>query len=149
MDLRRAMGEYVNQGRELLKRLRSPEEGPTVTDVDLHILRVQLFLLDHAVANMQRLRKPPSDVANVSSRQHAFPSRGEERLGSRAPVTVGDLIARSAKPTCPQCKSEYIYRKFNKPVKGTWTPLSPIWHCVKCLHEWSEREADQEIDRLS
>jgi hypothetical protein len=126
MDLRRAVSEYVNQGRELLKRLRSPEEGPTATDVDLHILRVQLFLLDHEAANMQRLKNPPSDVANVPSQQDAFPSLGEEQLGSRDPVTVGDLIASPSKPTCPQCQSEYIYRKFNKPVKGTWTPLSPI-----------------------
>jgi hypothetical protein len=65
MDLRRAVGEYVTQGRELLKRLRSPEEGPTLTDVDLHILRVQLFLLDHAVSNMQQLKRPPPDAANV------------------------------------------------------------------------------------
>lgn len=67
MDLRHAVGEYVTQGRELLKRLRSPEEGPTVTDVDLHILRVQLFLLDNEAANMQEMRRPstPSEVADV------------------------------------------------------------------------------------
>ena len=56
MDLRRAIGEYVTQGRELLCRLRSPEDGPTVTAVDLHIFRVQLFLLDNQAANMQQMR---------------------------------------------------------------------------------------------
>lgn len=75
MDLRQAVGEYVNQGRELLKRLRSPEEGPTVTEVDLHILRVQLFLLDHAAANMQQMRSPPLDVLDVQSKTgRAIPS---------------------------------------------------------------------------
>jgi hypothetical protein len=71
MDLRRAIGEYVNQGRELLTRLRSPEEGPTVTRVDLHILRVQLFLLDHEVANMQQIKKPPTppEAANVQRKK--------------------------------------------------------------------------------
>ena len=59
MDLRCAIGEYVTQGRELLNRLRSSEEGPTVTAVDLHILRVQLFLLDHEAANMQQVRRKP------------------------------------------------------------------------------------------
>lgn len=73
MDLRRAIGEYVTQGRELLTRLRSPEEGPTVTVVDLHILRVQLFLLDHEAANMQQMERPsnPPETANVQ--------RGEKR----------------------------------------------------------------------
>jgi hypothetical protein len=68
MDLRRAIGEYVTQGRELLERLRSPEERPTVTAVDLHILRVQLFLLDAEAANLQELRRLAS---SIRSRQGA------------------------------------------------------------------------------
>jgi hypothetical protein len=69
MDLRRAVGEYVTLGRELLIRLRSPEEGPTLTGVDLHILRVQLFLLDHEAANMQQRKSLSTalEVANVQS----------------------------------------------------------------------------------
>ena len=69
MDLRHAIGEYVTQGRELLIRLRSPEEGPTATDVDLHILRVQLFLLDHEAANMQQRKwlSTALKFANVQS----------------------------------------------------------------------------------
>jgi hypothetical protein len=71
MDLRRAIGEYVTQGCELLKRLRSSEEGPTVTGVDLHILRVQLFLLDHEAANMQQMKRlsTPPEVVNVQSKK--------------------------------------------------------------------------------
>ncbi len=77
MDLRRAVDEYVTQGRDLLKRLRSPEEGPTVTDVDLHILRVQLFLLDHEAANMQQMKRPPPAVANVPSKTRRSTLRNE------------------------------------------------------------------------
>lgn len=71
MDLRRAVGEYLSQGRELLYRLRSPEEGPTVTPVDLHILRVQLFLLDHEAANMQQrhMQSSPTEPAQVQLKQ--------------------------------------------------------------------------------
>jgi len=72
MDLRCAIGEYVNQGRELLTRLRSPEEGPTATPVDLHILRVQLFLLDLEATNMQRLlekRDTPPEAENVKRKK--------------------------------------------------------------------------------
>jgi hypothetical protein len=69
MDLRRAIGEYVTQGRELLTRLRSPEEGSMVTVVDLHILRVQLFLLDNEAANMEqrKMLSTALEVANVQS----------------------------------------------------------------------------------
>jgi hypothetical protein len=74
MDLRRAIGEYVTQGRELLERLRSPEERPTVTAVDLHMLRVQLFLLDHEAANLQELRRPP------------LPSEAAKGQGKRLPL---------------------------------------------------------------
>ena len=84
MDLRRAIGEYVIQGRELLYRLRSPEEGPTVTPVDLHILRVQLFLLDHEAANMQQMHRHsvPTEVAKVQWKKGS-PNRrmGERRSG--------------------------------------------------------------------
>ena len=51
MDIRRAIGEFIAQGRVLLEQLRSAE-GPAASPVDLHILRVQLFF--QQVANMQR-----------------------------------------------------------------------------------------------
>ena len=42
-----------------------------MTRVDLHILRVQLFLLDHEVANMQQMKKPPAppETANVQRKK--------------------------------------------------------------------------------
>ena len=72
MDLRRAINEYVNQGRELLKRLRSAEEGPTASPVDLHILRVQLFLLDQQAANMELMR-PSREEAEIERRKKNKP----------------------------------------------------------------------------
>jgi hypothetical protein len=55
MDLGEAINEIVTKGQDLLNRLRSPE-GRTVTDMDLHILRVQLQLLDSEVVYMQQMR---------------------------------------------------------------------------------------------
>ena len=57
MDIRPVIGEYVTLGRELLHRLRSPEEGPAVPAVDLQILRVQMFLIDNIAANLQELKR--------------------------------------------------------------------------------------------
>ena len=86
MDLRRAVGVYVMQGRELLNRLRSPEEGPTVMPVDLHIFRVQLFLLDNQAGNMQQrhLHSVPTEVAKGQWKKGS-PNRrmGERRSGER------------------------------------------------------------------
>jgi hypothetical protein len=84
MDLRRAIGEYVSQGRELLRRLRSPEERPTVTRVDLHILRVQLFLLDHEAANIQQMKdsSTPPEAANVQRKKNRPPRLKSENTAS-------------------------------------------------------------------
>jgi len=73
MDLRCTIGEYVTQGRELLKRLRSADEGPTAPPVDLHILRVQLFLLDQQAANMELMR-PYLEEAEIERRKKKKPS---------------------------------------------------------------------------
>ena len=56
MDLRRAINEHVRVSRELLHRLRS-NERETVTEVDLTILRIQLFLLDCEAANLREFKK--------------------------------------------------------------------------------------------
>ena len=48
MDLRLAVHEFVNQGKELLERLRSCE-GDTLARAELHVLEVQLYLLDKEV----------------------------------------------------------------------------------------------------
>ena len=55
MDLTRCIREFVNLGGGLVKRLQS-SEGPAVSDVDLHILKVQLHLLDVETTKMQLQR---------------------------------------------------------------------------------------------
>jgi len=52
MDLSGAIRQFVNQGRDLLRRLES-EEGNAVSDVELHILRVELHLLEVKSSTMQ------------------------------------------------------------------------------------------------
>ena len=56
MDLRREIGNLLTESRDLLTRLRS-HEGYSVNDVDLHMLRVQLSLLDIEMGNMQESRR--------------------------------------------------------------------------------------------
>jgi len=55
MDLHRAIGEFLNQGRHLCKLLQSPE-GNTATDLDLHTLKVQLYLLESESTKIQLQR---------------------------------------------------------------------------------------------
>jgi CheY-like chemotaxis protein len=71
MDLRRATSEFVTQGRELYKRLCSIE-GDALTAVDLHVLRVQLQLLDresrtrqHTLSRLEHI--PPTQRGLVDS----------------------------------------------------------------------------------
>jgi len=54
MDLQCAVNEFVTQGRDLCQRLQSFEQG-TLSGTDLHILRVQLHLLDTEAATLQDL----------------------------------------------------------------------------------------------
>jgi CheY-like chemotaxis protein len=72
MDLRCATSEFVTQGRDLLKRLRSIE-GDTLTGIDLHVLRTQLYLLE----------------GEVSNRQHLLTSR-QENIGNKIRVLLVD-----------------------------------------------------------
>ncbi|HEY6085838.1 MAG TPA: hypothetical protein VIU63_10610 [Nitrospira sp.] len=55
MDIRSAVSEFVSRGKELLDRLHS-DEHKMLTGVDLHILRVQLHLLDNEAATIQNLQ---------------------------------------------------------------------------------------------
>ena len=56
LDLRRAINELGYDCRAVYVRLHSNEQDK-VTEVDLVILRTQLFLLDGAVANLQELKR--------------------------------------------------------------------------------------------
>ena len=52
MDLRAAISDFVNRGKELCHRLRSPESS-TVTAVDLHVLKAQMHLLNSEIVSLQ------------------------------------------------------------------------------------------------
>ena len=67
MDLRAAINEFVTQGKTLCQRMRSTEQT-MVTDVDLTVLRAQLFLLEHEAVNLQkevRLKQLDTDPAKA------------------------------------------------------------------------------------
>ena len=53
MDIRRAVSDFIVHGGELLSRLRS-YEGEILNEADLHLLRVELHLLDSEAARLQR-----------------------------------------------------------------------------------------------
>jgi len=53
MDLHAAMNDFFRESRDLLNRMKS-SEGDIVSEVELHILRVQLRLLDVQANGMQQ-----------------------------------------------------------------------------------------------
>ena len=53
MEIRRFTKEFMNQGKELLRRLRSTE-GNMLTESEMRMLRLQLHLLDIEVSNRQQ-----------------------------------------------------------------------------------------------
>ena len=59
MDLRSAIHHFVEQGREVIARLRS-SEGDQVSRVDLHILEVQVYLLGKEVSRRNDVTGVPS-----------------------------------------------------------------------------------------
>ena len=59
MDLRLAIHEFVNQGREILERLRS-FEGNDLNRIELHVLEVQLYLLEREVSRRTQDQPPQS-----------------------------------------------------------------------------------------
>ena len=64
MDLRSAIHHFVEQGRDIIARLRS-SEGDHLSRVDVHILEVQLYLLGKEVSR----RKEVTDVASSEKNQ--------------------------------------------------------------------------------
>jgi hypothetical protein len=52
MGILRVTSEFMNQGKELLRRLRTPEAN-MLTDTEIRMLRLQLHLLDIEVSNRQ------------------------------------------------------------------------------------------------
>ena len=75
MDVRGAIRNFVEQGRELYQRLHS-SEGDVVSPLDLHILEVQIYLLDKEVARRKAIQHNSTEKHHPG---HDFP-----------PFTFGD-----------------------------------------------------------
>lgn len=65
MDLRATVSDFVNRGRVLCHRLHS-SEGDTLTAVDLHVLRAQLYLLNTELVSLQDRQKVHSKEPDPS-----------------------------------------------------------------------------------
>lgn len=65
MDIRRAVSQFVTLGNELFNRMRS-NEGPMLTPTDLHMLRVQLYILDTEAKYLER-KQSESNANDESS----------------------------------------------------------------------------------
>lgn len=65
MDLQATVSDFVHQARALCHRLSTPE-GETLTAIDLHVLRAQLYLLNNEVVTLQHLQKVPPKEADPS-----------------------------------------------------------------------------------
>ena len=65
MDLRRTIHEFVEQGRGVAARLRS-SEGDQLSRVDLHVLEVQLYLLEKEVIRRKGSYSSSSPNTNQS-----------------------------------------------------------------------------------
>ena len=61
MGIRRVTSEFMNHGKELLRRLRTPEAN-MLTDIEIRMLRLQLHLLDIELSNSTT---PPSTKARL------------------------------------------------------------------------------------
>lgn len=56
MDVRPALRNFVEQARDFYQRLRS-SEGDALSPDDLHLLEVQLYLLDKEVARRKSVKR--------------------------------------------------------------------------------------------
>lgn len=73
MDLRSTIHHFVEQGREVIARLRS-SEGDQLSRVDLHILEVQLYLLGKEVSRRKDVTGGPSaEKKHSSATKRDFP----------------------------------------------------------------------------
>jgi hypothetical protein len=66
MDLRRDISEYLHRGNELCHRLRS-SEAETLTAVDVHALKAQLYLLNYELDNLRKLQQTTSKKADSAT----------------------------------------------------------------------------------
>jgi hypothetical protein len=60
MRTQRAVSEFIAQGKDLYRQLRTEGEG--ISDVDLVALREQLHILDEEAGHLQELKEFDSDA---------------------------------------------------------------------------------------
>jgi CheY-like chemotaxis protein len=115
MDIRSLWQDFVSQSKELLDRMRSPE-GEVLTRVDLHILRVQLRLLDAQAQMLQQVTAagPGPPLADIHRLKVLFidPDGHERRsladgLAKRSPDFVV-LEAPDAITGLKLCETEHV-----------------------------------------
>lgn len=69
-NIRQAIKQFVFTGKDLCERLRSSEKH-TLGDIDFHVLRAELRLVEAEVTNAQELlRRLKPDLANPSDSAH-------------------------------------------------------------------------------
>ena len=79
MGIHRVTSEFMNHGKELLRRLRTPEAN-MLTDIEIRMLRLQLHLLD----------------IEVSNRQHTIRRSAKRNLSEHSKLSKADRSTTSA-----------------------------------------------------
>jgi hypothetical protein len=74
MAIHRITTEFVNQGKELLRQLRSPDRT-MLTDAEIRMVRLQLHLLDIELSN--RLDIELSNRQNRNTPSQKLPARAQ------------------------------------------------------------------------
>ena len=62
MDLRSAVYKFMDDGRDLLEKLHG-DDGTSLTAAELRMLKVQLYLLNHRVIEMEKIPRPQKNSA--------------------------------------------------------------------------------------
>jgi hypothetical protein len=62
MDLRSAVYKFMDDGRDLLEKLHA-DDGTSLTAAELRMLKVQLYLLDHRVTEMEKAPREQKNSA--------------------------------------------------------------------------------------
>lgn len=60
MDLRSSIRDFILRAKELQLQLRRSDEAATLTRSDLHMLEVQMYLLDKEVQKMKEVNRVES-----------------------------------------------------------------------------------------
>lgn len=81
MGIRRVTTEFMTQGKELLRQLRTPEAN-MLTDAEMRMLRLQLHLLD----------------IELSKRQHTIPHSRNRSTSAAGSNWAGDMTSPATQP---------------------------------------------------